>query len=300
MRKLSLVLALLSLGLVFTTSQALAFSLAGGYLGPVKFKISDWSYGTTYTPVPGGWNPSWDNTGTVVISDSTYGQAATYPGEDAWGIAKITSIEDLVGNQLWSDISAPEQLTIIYYGIDDDYVAASGGGFNVKSVAGFLDVYIQSKADPLYTAFDPTSGPGGRTGIASYPTVTDGSIFLSGMFVPGVQFGDGSILNDHITYNNIFDPSAAFYQALGSFYISLTGGAYQGMFDSDYFTLVSDSGVTSSADLLTSFRGYVPGSYGWLVDSEDPAFGYAVPEPTSMTLLIVGMLGLVTLRRKVA
>ena len=158
-------------------SNASAFALNNGYTGPVEFKFSDFSIGTLYDQSSGG-----------------YGNADGQ--EDAFGIFKITSIITPAVQPLWQDGQDGEELTGIFYGIDDDlWEITPAGGVNIQSVGGFIDVYLDGAQN-----FDPTLGPAARAGVSDYPTVTDGTLFLRLAFVPGIKFGNGFAGDDHIAY----------------------------------------------------------------------------------------------------
>lgn len=262
---------------LMVTSSAFAFSLTGGYTGDLLFKFSDRGMGNLIWPFPAG----------------TYGNAG--PAENAWGIFKITSIVDLYDNQLWFDGKDGEELTGMYYDIRDDYWAPTGTGVNVQAVKGHIDVYLDNTPD-----YTPAGGPGARgVGLNNYPTVTDGSLFLGLDLVPGIKFGNGNLLDDHITYDNILSSTNTPFTGDGAFYGDVTGGAYGYLFDSNAYTLVDDSLVQHNADVFGQFDATAPGAFGWLVNSQDPIGARMLPEPSTMLLFGMGIVGLATrIRRK--
>jgi len=277
MKKVATVLALAGL-LALTTGSAFGFSLANNYTGPLEIKFSDWSTGALYDQSSGGYGQQ----------DGT---------ADSYGIFKIFTFKDLVGNTLWADgLTNPEELTGVYYDMDDDFwsVTPDGlGGFdvNIQAVGGKIDIYLDDSKD-----FDPTKGPVGAhetlsSGGSTYDTVTDGDLFLSLEFVPGIKFNNGNPADDHITYDNNLDGTTSPFTGDGAFYMNVLGGTHAWLFDSDYITLSDDSGNVSQVDMFAQFDTVAPGSFGWLVNSEDPVRAFAVPEPISMTTFGMGLLG---------
>ncbi len=274
MKKIVLIATLVA-SLSLISSPVFAFELRNGYRGPVEFKFSDFTAGTLYT-----------------TSSNGYGQANQQ--EDAWSIFKISTIKTPTAKTVWADGDNGEELTGIFYGLDDDFwtVNPSTGDLNIQSIGGIIDVYLDSAEN-----FDPTAGPSARVGN-TYPTVTDGSLFLRLALVPGIKYGNGTTIDDHITYDNNLDSTTTPFTGDGAFYLVVIGGSAASMFDSNDYQLVSDSGVISYADFFGQFDTSAPGTFGWLAVSEDPIKGKAVPEPMSMLLLGSGLVGLVGLRRK--
>ncbi len=266
--------ALLILGLVFcNTSTSSAFVLAGGYTGPLKFKFSDFSNGEV-TP----------------FSTPGYGHADGV--EDSFGIFKVTTInaDDAFNTLLWFDGKDGEELTGMYYNLDDDLRNASGGGVDIESINGKLDIYLDSTPD-----FSAAGGPGARSGTSSYPTATDGSPFLKLAMAPGVKYGDGDPSNDYISYHNHLNALTNPITGNGVFYADVIGGTYASMFDTNGICITDDSGVVHCRDFFNEFDTK-PGKFGWLVTSEDPVTGNVVPEPLTMILLGSGFMGMVGTR----
>lgn len=272
MKKMSLLFVVLCLGVALSASQAFAFSLidpdtSSPYFGPVKFKFSHFTVGTLYPP------------GTFLPVGSADGI------EDAWGIAKVTTInkDGADPDILWSDGTAGEELTVMFYGLDDNFVSipllGPGEIDSIGVAAGaHLDAYLDSTPD-----FSAAGGAGARTGFGSYPTVTDGSLFLSTLFAPGVH-GDATLLHELVFL-------ASPFTGLGSGFAEVTGGSHAGMFESNQFV--------GGADLKIDFTtGVIGAPAGWVTHGEDPVRGTALPEPASLGLLGLGLAGLFARRKK--
>ncbi|MFA5261193.1 MAG: PEP-CTERM sorting domain-containing protein [Candidatus Omnitrophota bacterium] len=282
MKKFVLIAALIaSVSFVSTPVFAFDYSL-NDYRGPVEFKFSDFTVGT-------------------LRGESSNGYGNADGVEDNFSIFKVSTLKTPTSQTVWYDGKDGEELTGILYGVDDDNWVVDAGGITYQSVGGIIDVYLDDTPD-----FDPTLGPNARTSDSTYPTVSDGELFLRLALVPGIKYGDGDTANDHITYQNELDSTTSPFTGHGSFYLVVIGGSGAGLFDSNTWELVSDNGVVSYADFWAEFDSTTEGAAAivagtdneWLSLSEDPIKGKAVPEPMSMLLLGSGLLGLVGLRRK--
>ena len=253
-------------------------------------------------PFPGG--VAWDPLGlpTQIFSGLADGV------EDNWGVAKLTTVEDRSDNSTyWSDGDNNEEVTFIFGGLDyntiillDTNLDGIPDAAKVKMSAAvggaFLDMYIDDTSGGGYTAYDVSGGPGLRVG-SMYPTVTDGTLLASFMFTPGIDPLNPAIVTD-INQDTLSAPPTGD----GSGYLDVVPGSgpLAGIVDTNGFTTPFG---TPDVFLEFDFRPHPdPGlpDWGWDLNSDDPAIGNAVPEPTSITLFGLGLLGMsFIVRRKI-
>lgn len=336
MRKISLILAVLCLGITMTTSSAMAFTLAGGYTGPVKFEFGSFDSGTTGYPAPGAGAviADWPGVGAdgvaplpLVPTDpsigadgvsgspapnsnpaSLYGAGFSgdgnfYPAgtakEDSWGIFDVSRIVVPVsGATLWEKGDNGEFLTGYFHNEVDHYVQQTGLSsglpvYEIRGVGGKIEMFLDTTDD--FAALN--TGPGGRNGFGLYGAGTtygypgtaadngsEGALFLSMVLSPGVVLGDGIT-----TFVSNFSPSSTFLSN-GLFFTDVTGGAFAGMFDTN--KRFDINGTAHDIEISYTARPHDV----WTVSNTGDAFTSAVPEPTSMLLFGMGMLGLVATR----
>lgn len=247
-----------------------AITFSNSYSGAVDIKFSDWSNGQLYPTDSNG-----------------YGQNDGQ--EDAYGIFKVSTFKTPLAQTVWWDGKDGVELTGLYYGIDDDYWTVDTTGVDIKSIGGRLEIYEDASQD-----FDPSLGPAAYDPVAkTYTGATNGSLWLAIDFVPGIMFNNGDASDDHITYFNSLTSKTSPFTANGAFYGVVAGGSAASMFDSNQYKLESaDSGMTVEADFFAQFDAEAPGDFDWLSNSEDPVSCTIVPEPISMTTMLMGIVGL--------
>ncbi len=205
MKKLAVALGLV-LGTATGLAGAAAFNL-GGYTGPLVIQFRD------FENISGGPIPA--------------------PGDQNFGVLRVTTVQDLSGNLLWTQGGSNGFLSGVFDGITVKSVLPAGAGhLNVQSTNGHMDLYLTD------TALDPNQGTlgygagGCAVGGLCYHTVTDvgGVHFLSLDFAPGINPADGTI-----TVNGDFNITTNPPSGTASSYLDVVGGVYASHFDTNFF-----------------------------------------------------------------
>jgi len=277
--------------LLLVATLLLVLGLSNAYAIPVTLNVDelyDWgrlySYsggiGGIYTPTnvnpaPFGTNPA----GGYTITADTLGNADG--AEDTWGIGSVASITPIpVSTPIFSR-SASQELTFMFYGFDDDVLTSPNilGATTILSKLGHISAYLDVTPD-----FDGTLGTGGRTGTSAYSGATDGLLVLDLAPVDLSGFGH--------TLSSGFDFLTS--SGSGAMYLATTGlGAWDSVYDTNTQLYGSDLSFTFTVRDNSS-----PTVGNWVVRGDAGGDANVIPEPTTMLLFGVGMLGLGAIRRK--
>jgi len=325
MRKVLITIALMLL----MATPALAFDL-GGYVGPVSYHFTGWGVGREYTTNDQGatWTPenpsnNWFGTGdpqglpngvnAPTLTNNTY--IADNGIESSWGIIRLD--QALIqtgqldgGTEVWSRpvSGSGEYIVGIFYGFND--IALINGSI-VDHTGGTMDLYaLNLSAVPDGTGLDPDA----RTATGAYPGFTGTGAELLARF-------SASQLNDDPSYNLVPDAVTrrdattggtslfpATMAGTGVMLMDIVPGVGSGwqIFDGNgVYDNFGDLFIPGHDMLVEYTFQYSPGQGTNSLlrfDSaiSDPARGTSnvIPEPTSMALLSLGLLGLARLRRK--
>ena len=223
--------------------------------------------------------------------------------EDNWGIASVNAIYGANPlNPVWKDGDSGEHLRLMYWGLDT--TSNDGGSFTTGKatvdVTGAFTmpyagatVWLWDSDLPGYMNFDPSWGPGARTGYDAYPTISGGNV--SGVSEVRFIFAPGVLGTQDITLGFVTGPD---FSGVGAGYLDVIAGSgvIADILDTDGYP--TDFGAR---DIFFRFNFSFPGPYGWQLASTDPVFGNtvnnAIPEPATLLLCATGLAGIGLARR---
>lgn len=233
------------------------------------------------------------------VTPASYKVGAFSPGgaEDGWGILRVDTIYDASQSRiLWSRTLAPYEITGMFWGEQDTYLSVPSAGNEVIHGVGFQSAFY-ADASKNFNFDQGGLGPAARTGLTTYPTVTDGTLIWTMKGLAGsadTTFPQDEFLTDFNPAAGPGSPNVGNGKVDGDFVANDAGlGVNNNMFQ-----------VKAGADWSVKFSGISPQNQAasWLVQSNDPlvATTVSVPNPSAVTggLLLGAMLGLGRLRRR--
>lgn len=261
--------------------------LSNGY----KIAFSGYTVGATYN----------SSCNSVADCNAKTATPAAGTAHDVAGIIFIESIKDSSDNLLYLqgtsadfqytdpvtsaivNVSTGAYLTGIFSGLDDYSVLVNPATTTASAQGGSFSLFSNN------TNYNSSLGPNGagvNLDALIYPTISGGSLFLSGNFAPGVLASDVNA-----TYNTTFNNNGT--SGGGQGYLDYTAGAAFSVFNNDK-TANNIGGFNDGfLDVTYNDQGQDASSKGWLAKATGSITGESqnVPEPGSLALMSIALLG---------
>jgi len=251
------------------------------------------------------------------VSNSIHSTNATtgaVTSEGNWGILQISSIvRGTAQNPLGSDIQGGgtsvfsgggpggPQITGIFYGTN---VNPGSGGLN--ATGGVIDLYwrdvgtANTGAD-LAAGFDPTRRLNQKTYTGYAEPLNPSFIFLAQLvYGPGCDSGGANHVCTGVAPGT-GDGTAKSYQSVNL----AAGGVWASQLDTNFFTLDANGKPMSPQDVRSDSNFTQNGASAWNgagdiigLRSNDPVRALVTPEPATLTLFGLGLLGAGFMRRR--
>lgn len=283
-------------------------NIGQAYIGSIEMKFGNFDMGTLYAPGSAGGfsgSPGAGVLGGIAATNLIPGQVPagfTFPGtlvpaspEDTWGILRVSEILDAnTGFKVWTSAAKGTEITGIFYGGQDFFVEPDPNNpatdVRINSAGLILSFWEQTLG---ISDFNPTLGPGARTSLTDYPTVSgpgEGANVLTIRSTPGfIHTNVGSGGPSAVAGGSAAEVEAIFnggaLSGLGTSFGNVIGGTQAANFDLNGITSPAGAfnfgaGIIPSAftDVKLNFTS-TPGTSGWLVRSNDPLSTDFVPEP---------------------
>jgi hypothetical protein len=201
-------------------------------------------------------------------------------GDTLSGIGIVNSIGQGL-NTVWSNGDNGVELVFYFTG----FVATSISGGTVDFTGGVANFYVLAAGTPI-------SGFGSFA--ADVAAIQAGTLWLSTAGAP--QNPAGNTLISNLTTTGTI---GAFTAGSGNGFLDVTGGDAAGNFDTNTFANAFDLGGYSDLTLTSDFtNGQGTSSDGLPVGGSATVKANAIPEPISLGLLGIGLLGLGMARRR--
>ena len=286
----------------------LLFGFGVAYADDVAFNFDGlWSWGTSYTESLGTWTATNSNPYFGTTSQSLPNATITAPDgtEDTYGIARINTITDTTTATTTYDRQAAgaPQLTAFFYGFDDVLVKDISStplkpSVSLLSTGGHLVIYQDTLKD--YNPATPPDAKTDRYGATGdgMNEITHGTVLLD--LVPTALMFDA-------THTFTMDETFSFstFIGTGDMYLDVVGGTWASLYDTN--SIATNDPLHPLADIRLGFSSEPaitasPGvlSRNWLVQGtgEGQTVSSTVPEPMSMLMVAMGMLGVGATQRK--